>query len=241
RCLFAQPNSVFLTRILMKTKRAHLRPFNVRQLTSFLFCLTGLLLATAAFPGASLRAGSRFAGSAVPFNTHTTRNSETGVLGPAIPDNPDELATYIATTAPTRSTFMARWKGVSGAIGYRLNVSTDSAFANYVEGFHDLDVGNTTGRAVTGLVPGTRYFYRVQPYGETGAGAASEAGQAITQPATGLNIQPTFDTSITGDPNAAAIEACINRAIGILENLFGDAVVVPIRFRYSTVDADGHT
>ena len=40
-------------------------------------------------------------------------------------------------------------------------MSTSNSFSSYVDGYHDLDVGNVNGRAVTGLNPGTTYYYRV--------------------------------------------------------------------------------
>ena len=55
----------------------------------------------------------------------------------------------------------------------------------------------------------------------------------------GLIIHPTFDSSITGNPNAAAIEAMINRAISIYEALFSDPITIQILFRYSTTAPDG--
>jgi len=58
-------------------------------------------------------------------------------------------------------------------------------------------------------------------------------------PATGLIIHATFDTSITGNPNAAAIEAMINRAIAFYESLFTDPTTIQIRFRYATTAPDG--
>ena len=33
---------------------------------------------------------------------------------------------------------------------------------DYVDGYHDLDVGDVTGRVVTGLNQGTTYYYRVR-------------------------------------------------------------------------------
>jgi hypothetical protein len=54
-----------------------------------------------------------------------------------------------------------------------------------------------------------------------------------------LTINVTFDASITNDPNAAAIEAMINQAVGALESVFDDPIVVSIRFRYATTYADG--
>src|SRR5437764_14409253 len=62
---------------------------------------------------------------------------------------------------------------------------------------------------------------------------------AATEPTTGLIIHATFDSAITGSPNAEAIEAMINRAIGIYESLFSDPITIQILFRYSTTAPDG--
>ncbi len=134
---------------------------------------------------------------------------------------------------------MATWRTVSGAKGYILDVSTSNSFSSYVDGYHGLDVGNVNGRAVTGLNPGTTYYYRVLPFTTSGAGSYSAAMTATTQPATGLTIEATFDSSITGDPNAAAIEAMINRAIAIYESLFSDPITIHILFRYSDTAPNG--
>ena len=114
-----------------------------------------------------------------------------------------------------------------------------ASFSSYVDGYHDLDVGNVKGRVVTGLNPGTTYYYRVRPYTATGPGSYSEAMTATTVPTTGLIIHATFDSSITGNPNAAAIEAMINRAISIYESLFSDPITIQIRFRYATTAPNG--
>src|SRR6266850_5670572 len=71
---------------------------------------------------------------------------------------------------PTRSSFMATWLGVTRAKGYLLDVSTNSSFDSFVDGYHDLDVGAVTGRAVTGLSRGATYYYRVRAYDVAGAG-----------------------------------------------------------------------
>jgi hypothetical protein len=141
---------------------------------------------------------------------------------------------------PTRSSFLARWDTVSGAFGYLLDVSSSDSFNSYLDGYHDLDVGNVTGRVVTELKRGTTYYYRVRPYDATGPGRYSDVMTVTTVATTGLTIHPTFDSSITGNPNAAAIEAMINRAISILESLFSDPITIQIRFRYSTTAPDGN-
>ena len=59
---------------------------------------------------------------------------------------------------------------------------------------------------------------------------------ALTLPAAApawanLVITPTFDSSITGDPNAASIEGTINTAISGYETLFADPINVAIKFQ----------
>jgi FG-GAP-like repeat len=141
---------------------------------------------------------------------------------------------------PTRSSFMANWTSVSGASGYRLDVSTNSSFSDYVNDYHDLDVGNVTGQVVTGLSQGTTYYYRVRAYDSTGTTSGDSTVMTATTSATiGLIINPTFDSSITTRANAATIEAMINRAISIYESLFSDPITVKILFRYSTTAPNG--
>jgi Alpha-galactosidase, CBM13 domain len=147
----------------------------------------------------------------------------------------NEITQRVETVSspPTRSSFMATWGSVSGAKGYFLDVSTSNSFSSYVDGYHDLNVGNVNGRAVTGLDPGTTYYYRVRPYTAAGSGGCSNVVTARTEAPTGLIINPTFDSSILNNPNSAVIQAMINRAIGVYELLFSDPITIQILFRYS--------
>jgi hypothetical protein len=169
---------------------------------------------------------------------HETRaESQTLLDLPNTNEFPSESETV--SPPPTRSSFMATWLGVTHAKGYLLDVSTSSSFDSFVDGYHDLDVGAVTGRVVTGLSRGTTYYYRVRAYDAAGAGNYSDVMTATTVPTVGLIIHPTFDSSITGNPNAAAIEAMISRAISFHESLFADPITIQIRFRYSTTAPDG--
>src|SRR5882757_3896524 len=170
---------------------------------------------------------------------HETRTeSQTLLELPNTNEFPSQSETA-SPSPPTRSSFMAMWPSVTGAKGYLLDVSTSSSFDSFVDGYHDLDVGDATGRVVTGLSRGTTYYYRVRAYDATAPTRYSETSAITTAPTTGLTIHPTFDSSITGNPNAAAIEAMINRAISIYESLFSDPITIEIRFRYATTAPNG--
>ena len=67
-----------------------------------------------------------------------------------------------AATSLTTTSFSANWGAATGATKYYLDVSTSNTFATFVAGFNDLDVGNVVTYSVTGLSPGTAYYYRVR-------------------------------------------------------------------------------
>ncbi len=54
-----------------------------------------------------------------------------------------------------------------------------------------------------------------------------------------LVIDPTFDASITGNANAAAIEGAINSAIATIEGLYVNPVTIPVTFTYDP-DSSGN-
>jgi hypothetical protein len=141
---------------------------------------------------------------------------------------------------PTRSSFLAKWQTVSGATGYRLDVSTTPSFDSCVSGYQDLDIGNVTSHIVSGLDRGTEYYYRVRPYNSSGMGSNSETKRAATvSTSSGLVIVPTFDSTITSDARSNAIQAMIISAIQVYQALFNDPITVTIYFRLSAFDATG--
>ncbi len=97
-------------------------------------------------------------------------------------DTYDEYCIYFTTTigAPTAGAatgvtttgFTANWGSVTGATGYRLDVSTSSSFTSFVSGYNSLYVAGTS-RSVTGLSPGTTYYYRVRAVNASVASANS--------------------------------------------------------------------
>jgi hypothetical protein len=208
---------------------------------------SGVALGLAVFGGnTSLPAQNDISGGRPAFGastvTHETRTGPQTAPGvPSVGEIPAQGDIGLQQgPLPTRSSFMASWNRGSGVNGYLLDVSMSSSFTSFVDGYHDLDVGNVSGRVVTGLNPGTTYYYRVRPYVAAGPGNYSEAMTATTVATTGLTIHATFDSSITSNSNAGAIEAMINQAISIYESLFSDPITIEIRFRYATTAPNGN-
>ena len=215
-------------------------------ITGSIIFTTGVVLGLAAFGGStSLPGQNSIANASSAFEvgtaTHVTRAESQVAPGvPSVSEIPAQADIGLRQgPVPTRSSFIANWISVGGATGYLLDVSISNSFDSYVDGYHDLDVGNVAGRVVTGLNRGTTYYYRVRAYDAIGPGGYSDVMAATTVATTGLIIHATFDSSITGNPNAAAIEGMINRAISIDESLFSDPITIQIFFRYSTTAPDG--
>ncbi len=66
-----------------------------------------------------------------------------------------------AGTSVTINSFTANWGAVSGATGYRLDVSDNSGFTPLLGSYTNLAVGGTS-QSVTGLLAGTTYYFRVR-------------------------------------------------------------------------------
>jgi hypothetical protein len=76
-----------------------------------------------------------------------------------------------------------------------------------------------------------RYFRRITCVSQLRfLGVALLSALAALPVHAGLIITPTFASSITSDANAAAIEATINSAIQVYENLFSNPITVSIDF-----------
>lgn len=70
----------------------------------------------------------------------------------------------VATPATTITTggFTANWNAVTGATGYRLDVSTDLNFDNILEDYDNMAVEGLSQYVFMGILPNTTYYYRVR-------------------------------------------------------------------------------
>src|SRR4029077_6981071 len=103
--------------------------------------------------------------TATPTATATATAAPTATATPTATPTPTSCTVAAPNaqnaTNTTFSSFTANWNSVSGAIDYRLDVSTSNTFSTYVPGYQDVSVGNVTSFPVTGLSAQTTYFYRV--------------------------------------------------------------------------------
>jgi acid phosphatase type 7 len=92
--------------------------------------------------------------------------------------------------------FTARWESVSGVSEYYLDVSRNSSFTSILSSYNNRNVGNVTEINVTGLNPGTTYYYRIR--GEDTVFATNTSG---TREVTTTMDAPTLlaATDITDD------------------------------------------
>ena len=96
--------------------------------------------------------------------------------------NPPPAPTVNAATGVTNTAFTVNWSAAAGATGYRLDVSSNNGFANFVTGYSNLDVANVLTRNVTGLSAGTGYYYRLRAYNAGGTSTNSTTNNVTTLP-----------------------------------------------------------
>lgn len=114
-------------------------------------------------------------------------------------------------TSVTNCSFTANWNSVSGAQGYLLDVSTNSAFTSFVGGYENIVVGNVLSFSVTGLKASTTHYYRVSAYNENGTSPNSGTISATTSAnATAPNAPVVAAAKDTGSASftAAWVAGC---------------------------------
>jgi hypothetical protein len=80
------------------------------------------------------------------------------------------------------SGFTANWTSVAQADGYRLDVSENSSFNSFIDGFNNKNVGDVTSFSITNLTPEKTYFYRLRSYNNNGVSSNSNTINVTTTP-----------------------------------------------------------
>jgi Fibronectin type III domain len=195
----------------------------MKTFAKYLFVLAGALLGVCSLCTAQATDDQRgYNGVGVP----DVGAFEFGELPATIPSPPiAHPATYIASNS-----FTANWSSVSGATGYRLDVSPNNSFSTYVAGYHDLNVGNTTSRSVAGLNASTTYYYRVRAYNASGTSGNSNVVSVTTLSATGPPVVITNPATLI-----ASFSAMLNGSVD------PHGLTTTVYFQYGTTTSYGHT
>ena len=124
----------------------------------------------------------------------------------------------IAATLITQTGFTANWNAMTGASSYSIDVATDAAFTSFVSGYNNLSVASNS-LAVTGLLAGNTYYYRVRAANATGSSASSNIISQITAPP-----DPSASTaSVIGQTSFTANWSTSTGASGYLLDVATDA------------------
>jgi len=130
---------------------------------------------------------------------------------PVLPDTPSAAVADITTDS-----FRALWSEEERAWGYRLDVARDSSFSDYVAGYTDKDVGNTTSVTVIPLNMDTEYYFRVRAYNPGGISMSSNIVYAKTLYSTDpVSTAPSSGSGTVEDPYEIAN---LNNLYWIAEN-----------------------
>lgn len=111
--------------------------------------------------------------------------------------------TASAASSVTSGGFTANWGGVVDATTFYLDVATDVGFTAMVTGYNNLNVGNVTSYAVTGLNCNTTYYYRLRAANPCGTSASSNTISQLTSASAPSAPVASAATSITGSSFAA--------------------------------------
>jgi hypothetical protein len=123
-------------------------------------------------------------------------------------------------TDHTPTSFVANWEEAVAALGYLLDVSTDPEFETFLEGYHNLDVGDVSSYLVDNLEPGTPCYYRLRANYYFGRSDYSNViGLTVTTPEL---VQIPLSLKVIPNPisNSAEIEFTIPDGVPLQIDLY---------------------
>ncbi|MCJ7820920.1 MAG: fibronectin type III domain-containing protein, partial [Bacteroidales bacterium] len=98
-----------------------------------------------------------------------------------LPDPPLAPDSYSATDI-TQTNFTVNWSMTAAATSYRLDVSADITFSDFLPGFSDLEIQNAISLNIAGLNANSNYYYRVRASNSGGTSPNSEIVNVTTLP-----------------------------------------------------------
>jgi alpha-tubulin suppressor-like RCC1 family protein len=159
-----------------------------------------------------------------------------GTTDQYIPENVATVAAILpspaanAATSVISNSFTANWLSANDATGYRLDVSTNSSFSSFVNGYQNVDVGNAISHTVTGLSASTAYYYRVRAYNTAGTSGNSNTVAVTTLSATGSPL-----VTANSATNVASFSATLNGSV------YPHGLSTTVYFQYGTTTGYGLT
>lgn len=138
----------------------------------------------------------------------TSASSETGTVTtlPPIPAAP----TLTAANAISSSGFTATWNSVTHATGYWIDVATNDSFTGLLPSYSNATAGTGSSFAVSGLLPGGTYYYRIRAGNVSGTSTSSAPLSVTLLPAPPLATTPQN----LGTAGFIATWNAVNGAIG---------------------------
>ncbi|MBF0479019.1 MAG: fibronectin type III domain-containing protein [Candidatus Omnitrophica bacterium] len=140
-------------------------------------------------------------------NVSANSSSATGTTSAAGDTQAPTAPTTISLSTPTLNSLTLTWSGATdnvGVTGYRVDVSTNSAFTSMVTGYNNFDAGNVSNTTITGLIAGTAYYARVRAY--DAAGNISSNSSIANATTTADTQAPAAPATVTlSNPTASAL------------------------------------
>lgn len=162
------------------------------------------------------------------------------VIAPVLPSLSAPVLTTPANGSANQSTSpVFTWSAVSNAAFYEIIAATNAADlptnTNATSGGPSVVISayatNTTYTPVNPLEPGITYYWQVNArFASEGGPWSTTWNYSTANPPTGLTIIPMFDSTITSDPQAVAIESTIKAAIAVYQSRFSDPITMSITF-----------
>jgi len=128
------------------------------------------------------------ANSTIRIETTAKRAFIDNVVVTTVPPASVDAPVATAATVTETDSFTANWNAVTGATGYKLDVSAVSDFSSFIAGFQNLTVSGTS-QEVTGLAPATTYYFRVRAVNGSVTSVNSNTITATTTLATPVALE----------------------------------------------------